>query len=135
MKRTLVYLITNILALYILMSFFFGNGSVSHLIKERRNLLLLQNQLSDKQLTLLNEENALMESQSPKNIDENLLKHGYKPENTIIFRFVQNVPHQSQTQETNLLARLYLTFFVLLITLFTGEILVYFISKKGETQL
>jgi hypothetical protein len=117
------------------MSFFFGNGSVSHLIKERRNLLLLQNQLSDKQLTLLNEENALMESQSPKNIDENLLKHGYKPENTIIFRFVQNVPHQSQTQETNLLARLYLTFFVLLITLFTGEILVYFISKKGETQL
>ncbi len=134
MKRRLVYLLVNVLAFIVIINFFFGNGGVSDLIHEKAKLLRLQNETDTKELALLTEQAELLSEKSSKNIDEYLLRHGYIPENTVVFRFVTPPTSPEKPRDTDLLSRLYVVFFVLTFSLLLGEIFIYFITK-GEPQL
>ncbi|URA09729.1 FtsB family cell division protein [Thermospira aquatica] len=134
MKRRLVYLVVNVIAFTIIINFFFGNGGVSELINEKAKLSRLQNETDKKELALLTEQADLLSEKSRKNIDEYLLRHGYIPENTVVFRFVKPPQSPEKPRSTDLLSRLYAVFFILTFSLLLGEIFIYFITK-GEPQL
>lgn len=134
MKRIGIYLVVHVLAFYTLVSFFFGNGGVGNLLQEKAKLSRMQTEIMEKQLILLNEKSQLLSSQSPKNVDEYLLKHGYKPKNTVIFRFVDSKTSLKPSREIHLLHRVYLVFFVLTGGLLLGELFLYAL-RKGEPLL
>jgi hypothetical protein len=129
MKRAIVYLLVNAIAIVIVMNFFFGKGGVSDLITEKHHLATVQIQTKEKELALLSQNSDLLSEKSSKNIDEYLVKHGYKPENTLIFRFVSPPSPQEKPYSTHLITRLYLVCGILILSLFVGETCLYLLAK------
>ncbi|MFN4215920.1 MAG: hypothetical protein ACK4HQ_00750 [Brevinematales bacterium] len=129
MKRTIVYFFLNIIAIVVVINFFFGNGGVSDLITEKYHLTTIQIKTKEKELALLSQHSDLLSEKSSKNIDEYLVKHGYKPENTLIFRFVSSPSSQEKPYSTHLLTRLYLVCGILILSLFLGETCLYLLAK------
>jgi len=134
MKRLGIFVVVNLIAVVILVNFFFGSGGVSELVTQKVNLSHLAVEKAEKELSLLSQESELLSESLAKNYDEYLLKHGYKPENTIIFRFVTPSSSPRDPHATHLLSRLYLSFGTLVVMLFIGEILLYFVSE-GESRV
>ncbi|MCX7881988.1 MAG: hypothetical protein N2314_02070 [Brevinematales bacterium] len=129
MKRVVVYIFINGVAFAIIMNFFFGSGGVKDLVYEKQRLVRLQIEAKEKELSLLSQESDLLSDRFSRNIDEYLVKHGYKPENTVIFRFVSPPPSPSSPSSSYVISRLYLVCGILVLSLIIGETCLYFLSK------